>query len=112
MTIVMTPTGAWTTQNAPKNPRARARDRFEFYKRHLTRKSRYARRGSLPVPETIGAGRETRHLARHPGGCYDNAIVHATAEIANDAVPLTLEMKRMAPTETNTWYGSVFKEST
>ncbi|MES2693126.1 MAG: Gfo/Idh/MocA family oxidoreductase [Verrucomicrobiota bacterium] len=35
---------------------------------------------------------------------WDNAVVHATAEIAGEAVPLTLEMKRMAPTETNTWY--------
>jgi len=34
---------------------------------------------------------------------WDNAIVHATAQIDGHAVPLTLEMKRMAPTETNTW---------
>ena len=34
---------------------------------------------------------------------WDNATVHATAEIAGASVPLTLEMKRMAPTETNTW---------
>jgi predicted dehydrogenase len=35
---------------------------------------------------------------------WDNAILHATAEIAGHSVPLTLEVKRMAPTETNTWY--------
>jgi predicted dehydrogenase len=34
---------------------------------------------------------------------WDNATVHATTEIAGRLVPLTLEMKRMAPTETNTW---------
>jgi len=34
---------------------------------------------------------------------WDNALVHATAAIAGEDVPLTLEMKRMAPTETNTW---------
>ena len=34
---------------------------------------------------------------------WDNATVHATSIIAGHSVPLTLEMKRMAPTETNTW---------
>ena len=34
---------------------------------------------------------------------WDNATLHATATIAGDEVPLTLEMKRLAPTETNTW---------
>lgn len=34
---------------------------------------------------------------------WDNAIVHCTAEIFGQTAPLTLEMKRMAPTETNTW---------
>lgn len=34
---------------------------------------------------------------------WDNAIVHANAEIGGAVVPLTLEMKRLAPTETNTW---------
>jgi predicted dehydrogenase len=46
-----------------------------------------------------------------PDGCggmspcdtWDNATVHATAQIDGHPVPLTLEMKRMAPTETNTW---------
>lgn len=35
---------------------------------------------------------------------WDNAILHSTADIGGQPVPLTLEMKRMAPTETNTWY--------
>lgn len=34
---------------------------------------------------------------------WDNAVLHATADIQGQPVPLTLEMKRMAPTETNTW---------
>ncbi|MSU50974.1 MAG: Gfo/Idh/MocA family oxidoreductase [Opitutus sp.] len=35
---------------------------------------------------------------------WDNAILHATTPIADYAIPMTLEMKRMAPTEMNTWY--------
>ncbi len=35
---------------------------------------------------------------------WDNAILHANVNVAEHAVPMTLEMKRMAPTETNTWY--------
>jgi predicted dehydrogenase len=34
---------------------------------------------------------------------WDNASLHATALIGGHPVPLTLEMKRMAPGETNTW---------
>lgn len=34
---------------------------------------------------------------------WDNATLHTTAEIAGQFAPLTLEMKRLAPTETNTW---------
>lgn len=34
---------------------------------------------------------------------WDNAVVHSNVEIAGRAVPLTLAMKRLAPTETNTW---------
>jgi predicted dehydrogenase len=40
---------------------------------------------------------------RAPCDTWDNAVLHATAPIAGEDVPLTLEMKRMAPTETNTW---------
>ncbi len=51
-------------------------------------------------------------IARRPDGkggtaacdTWDNAILHANVPIADYAVPMTLEMKRMAPTETNTWY--------
>jgi predicted dehydrogenase len=35
---------------------------------------------------------------------WDNAMLHCTATIAGHPTPVTLEMKRMAPTETNTWY--------
>lgn len=34
---------------------------------------------------------------------WDNASLHATANIDGHPTPLTLEMKRMAPGETNTW---------
>jgi predicted dehydrogenase len=34
---------------------------------------------------------------------WDNASLHAAALIGGHRVPLTLEMKRMAPGETNTW---------
>ncbi len=40
---------------------------------------------------------------RAPCDTWDNAVLHATATIAGEEVPLALEMKRMAPTETNTW---------
>lgn len=35
---------------------------------------------------------------------WDNAALHTTVKVADYAVPMTMEMKRMAPTETNTWY--------
>lgn len=35
---------------------------------------------------------------------WDNAMLHCTAPVAGHPTPLTLEMKRMAPTETNTWF--------
>jgi predicted dehydrogenase len=34
---------------------------------------------------------------------WDNASLYTQVKIGSDLVPLTLEMKRMAPTETNTW---------
>ncbi|MDP0501833.1 MAG: Gfo/Idh/MocA family oxidoreductase [Verrucomicrobiota bacterium JB022] len=34
---------------------------------------------------------------------WDNATVHGTATLEGQEVPVTFEMKRMAPTETNTW---------
>lgn len=34
---------------------------------------------------------------------WDNATVHCAAEICRQSTPLTLEMKRLAPAETNTW---------
>jgi predicted dehydrogenase len=38
-----------------------------------------------------------------PCDTWDNATLHCSAHIAGHATPLTLEMKRLAPTETNTW---------
>lgn len=38
-----------------------------------------------------------------PCDTWDNASLHTNVIIDDQAVPLTLEMKRMAPTETNTW---------
>jgi predicted dehydrogenase len=34
---------------------------------------------------------------------WDNASLFCSARIGGESVPLTLEMKRLAPTETNTW---------
>lgn len=38
-----------------------------------------------------------------PCDTWDNAVLHTTVDIGGEPVPMTLEMKRMAPTETNTW---------
>lgn len=39
-----------------------------------------------------------------PCDTWDNAILHTTVSVGDLSVPMTLEMKRMAPGETNTWY--------
>lgn len=39
-----------------------------------------------------------------PCDTWDNAIIHGNVTLAGRPVPLSLEMKRMAPTETNTWF--------
>lgn len=38
---------------------------------------------------------------------WDNAILHTTVDADGLPVPMTLEMKRIAPGETNTWYVEV-----
>jgi len=38
---------------------------------------------------------------------WDNAVLHSTARIDGKPVPMMLEMKRIAPGETNTWYFEV-----
>ena len=38
-----------------------------------------------------------------PCDTWDNASLHTIVEIGGEPVPMALEMKRMAPTETNTW---------
>jgi len=35
---------------------------------------------------------------------WDNATLHTRTRIGGQDIPMTLEMKRMAPTEMNTWY--------
>jgi predicted dehydrogenase len=35
---------------------------------------------------------------------WDNALLHCDTEIGGHVVPMRWEMKRMAPTETNTWF--------
>lgn len=62
------------------------------------------------MPRTIHAQLQKIYTERPDGkggvaACdtWDNATLHCTAEIAGQMAPLTLEMKRLAPTETNTW---------
>jgi predicted dehydrogenase len=38
-----------------------------------------------------------------PCETWDNAMLHCTATIAGQSAPLTLEMRRLAPGETNSW---------
>jgi predicted dehydrogenase len=38
-----------------------------------------------------------------PSDTWDNATVHATIRVGGEPAPLMLEMKRLAPGETNTW---------
>ena len=35
---------------------------------------------------------------------WDNAIIHTNTPIGDYTIPMTIELKRMAPTEMNTWY--------
>jgi predicted dehydrogenase len=39
-----------------------------------------------------------------PCDTWDNAMLHTEATIAGEEVPMRLEMKRLAPGETNTWF--------
>jgi predicted dehydrogenase len=39
-----------------------------------------------------------------PCDTWDNALLHCDVEIGGESVPMRWEMKRMAPTETNTWF--------
>jgi predicted dehydrogenase len=39
-----------------------------------------------------------------PCDTWDNAVLHCDVTINGATVPMTLETKRMAPTETNTWF--------
>lgn len=62
-------------------------------------------------PESIHAQLQKIYTTRPDGkggraecDTWDNAVLHGQSVIAGEQVPVTLEMKRMAPTETNTWY--------
>jgi predicted dehydrogenase len=39
-----------------------------------------------------------------PCDTWDNAMLHTEVKVGEDEVPMRLEMKRLAPGETNTWY--------
>jgi predicted dehydrogenase len=39
-----------------------------------------------------------------PCDTWDNAVLHCDTEVDGLTVPMTIETKRMAPTETNTWF--------
>ena len=53
-----------------------------------------------------------RGFAQRPDGrggvtncdTWDNALLHCDTQIAGENVPMRWEMKRLAPTETNTWF--------
>lgn len=53
--------------------------------------------------QKIYTERPDGHGGRAPCDTWDNAVLHCTAAVGDHPVPLTLEMKRLAPTETNTW---------
>ena len=53
--------------------------------------------------QKIYATRPDGHGGSAPCDTWDNATLHTTVESAGEPVPMTLEMKRLAPTETNTW---------
>src|SRR4051812_13101190 len=42
-----------------------------------------------------------------PADTWDNAILHTEVQIGGEEIPMRLEMKRLAPSETNTWYTEV-----
>jgi predicted dehydrogenase len=42
---------------------------------------------------------------------WDNALLHCDVEIGGQSVPMRWEMKRLAPTETNTWFIEVLGTS-
>lgn len=61
-------------------------------------------------PKTVHASLQKIYKTRPDGkggnapcDTWDNAVLHTEVEIGGEPVPMTLEMKRMAPTETNTW---------
>jgi len=62
-------------------------------------------------PENVYAQLQNLYTQRPDGNggmadcdTWDNATLHSDVEIAGENVPMTVEMKRMAPGETNTWY--------
>jgi predicted dehydrogenase len=61
-------------------------------------------------PESVHAQLQKVYTARPDGkgasapcDTWDNAQLHTTVQIAGEPVPMAMEMKRMAPGETNTW---------
>lgn len=63
------------------------------------------------MPETVHAQLQKGYPERPDGrggmtGCdtWDNATLNTSVRLDDQAVPMRLEMKRMAPGETNTWF--------
>jgi predicted dehydrogenase len=58
------------------------------------------------MPRCVYAQLQKGYPERPGGTCdtWDNATLHAWVEAGGDEAPMRLEMKRMAPGETNTWF--------
>lgn len=61
-------------------------------------RSVYAQLANIVTERPDGKG------GRVPCDTWDNAILHTTVRSGQSEVPMTLETKRIAPGETNTWY--------
>lgn len=62
------------------------------------------------MPSSVHANLQKIYLTRPDGrgglapcDTWDNATIHAVVNAGGEPVPMTLDMKRMAPGETNTW---------
>jgi predicted dehydrogenase len=60
-------------------------------------------------PRSVYAQLQKGYAERPGGNCdtWDNALLHTWVEIGGEDVPMRLEMKRMAPGETDSWYFEV-----
>ncbi|MGI9240972.1 MAG: Gfo/Idh/MocA family protein, partial [Verrucomicrobiales bacterium] len=60
-------------------------------------------------PNSIYAQLQKGYAERPGGNCdtWDNAMLHTWVKVADEQVPMRLEMKRMAPGETDSWFFEV-----